>query len=443
MRFLLALACSMAICRAATDLPPAIRQSIETARAAPPEFFADTVIRMVQSGRIPQKNLQIQLLVDAFHAAGDAREPVRLNAIQATPPDTRAMYRGKAGALQLDALSLQSRSLRELLALDPQKAREFFDQIVHTPQDPRTCADALVPDLSAYYDIAGGIARVAFTKAEKEKNVHVQFFETVLSQVKSPGDLAAFAQALESVPWSPDEFELLLGSFSRTMESMDANFRGFEASIEAMQREMDALTAHASAAHIATEGLVKAYRKYMVTQLTGPRCNDNFSGAQDAMAWLGAHAAPLSPDETKPSKTEGVVKAEPYFKTPDSEQLGNELRQLGTLSRSAPEWPNRLLDFLGHYSSWQPTGDDTDAFHQRATILRALLGVVPPGEDRDRVVAMCSTLIESSSAEHQNPAEWLWQTKTLLEAAGRDASKMLASFRESGDPALSIYAGSQ
>ncbi len=440
MRCLLALVAAIAMCRAA-DLPPALRPLIETARAAPPELFADTVARLVESGRIPGKDLQIQLLEEAFHAAAGSKEPVRLIAIRSTPPDTRAMYRGKAGELKLDALSLQSRILKDLLAIDGPKARELFEQLIHPPQDPRTCEDPLLPDSSPYYEIAGAIAQSAFTPQEKEKDVHVQFLLGVLSQAVSPADLPPFARALETVQLKPAELELLLASFAKSMDAMSANFRSFEPSIDPLQSAVETLASRAGAAHISTEGLLKAYRKFLVTQLTAARCNDNFSGAPEAVSWIGARTTPLSPDETKPSKIDGAVKAAPYFQSADSWQLGTSLRALTSADRTAPDWPSRVADFLRDYSAWQPAGDDMDAFHQRATVLQSLLALIPSGEDRDRVIEMCAALVVTSGAERQSPAEWLWQTRRLLEAAGADAPKMLASFRESGDPALSLYAG--
>ncbi|HML17596.1 MAG TPA: hypothetical protein VK419_11240, partial [Bryobacteraceae bacterium] len=405
------------------------------------ELFADTVVRLVESGRIPQRDLQVELLDDAFHAAAGAKEPVRLIAVPSTPPDTRALYRARAGDLMLDALSLQSRILKQLVTVDRAKARELFDQMVHPAEAALTCEDPLLPDLSPYYEIAATIAQSTFTPAEKAQEVHIQFLVTVLSQAKSPAELAAFARSLESVELKPEQFELLLGAFSKTMESMDADFRSFESSIDALQKEIDGLNSRANSSHIGTEALIKTYRKFLVTGLTAARCNDSFGGAPDAVAWIGAHASPLTADETKPSKKDGVVKADPYFQSADSQQLGAELRQLSSANRSAPEFPGQFADFVRDYSAWQPPGDEMDAFHERATVLRALLGVAAPGEDRDRIVEMCSALVASSGAEHQSPAEWLWQTKMLLEAAGADAAKMLASFRASGDPALAIYAG--
>ena len=421
--------------------PPSLRPIIETARAAPPELFAEAVLRMAETGAIPIKALQIELLDEAFHAAANAKEPVRLIAIPATPPDTRATYRGRAGDLKLDALSLQSRILKQLITLDPPKARELFEQIVHPAQDLRTCEDPLLPDLSAYYEIAGALAQSAFTPAEKSKEVNVQFLLSVLAQVNSPADLVAFARALESVQLKSAQLELLLATFAKTMESMAPYFRSFSVSTDPLQSEIkiETMTSRAASARVGADALVKAYRKFLVTQLTAARCAEEFQ-RRPASRLLDRYARlALDSQRIRPSNTEGAIKADPYFQSTDSKQLGAELRQLTSSDRSSPEWTNRLADFTRDYSAWQPSGDTMDVFHQRATILAALLGVTPPGEDRDRIVEMTAAFLESSDAEAQSPAEWLWQVKTLLNAAGADAPKMTTSFKASGNPALTLY----
>src|SRR5579885_1337984 len=65
---------------------------IALARTAPPEFFADAVVRLIHAGKIPNRDQEIELLEDAFAAAATAKEPVRLIAVTGTPPDTRELY---------------------------------------------------------------------------------------------------------------------------------------------------------------------------------------------------------------------------------------------------------------------------------------------------------------------------------------------------------------
>ena len=88
------------------------------------------------------------------------------------------------------------------------------------------------------------------------------------------------------------------------------------------------------------------------------------------------------------------------------------------------------------FSSWREPGSDADVLHQKATVLRSLFEITPAGEDRDRIVAACAMLLASSDAERQNPAEWLWQVKALIQAAGADGPKLVKLLRASGDPGM-------
>src|SRR5258706_5955708 len=70
---------------------------VELARAAPPEFFADAVVRVIQAGKIPQRDAQVELLEEAFSVAAGAEEPFRLIRFPWKPPPTRGNYLRPAG----------------------------------------------------------------------------------------------------------------------------------------------------------------------------------------------------------------------------------------------------------------------------------------------------------------------------------------------------------
>src|SRR5579872_2909981 len=107
-------------------LPSDIETMVATARSAPPEIFADAIVRMVEGGRIPNIEWQKILLQEAFTSAQQAHEPVRLIAAAGLASDTRASFRARAGDLQLDALSLEARVLKALLTVDRSMARQMF-----------------------------------------------------------------------------------------------------------------------------------------------------------------------------------------------------------------------------------------------------------------------------------------------------------------------------
>jgi hypothetical protein len=415
------------------ELPPSVRPIVELARAAPPELFADTIVRLVQSGRIPQRELQITLLEEAFSVAGGAAEPVRLVAIPPTPPDTRALYRGRAGDLRLDALSLRSRILQELLTVDRVSARDRFPQIPHPVLDPRPCEDPLVADISSYYEIGAAIAQSSFTAAEKEKGLHVQFLAAMLSGAKSPGEIEPFARVIQSVSFQPHEWDLLLATLASRLETIGPDYRAFAVTLTPLQGEMSALVALGGG----NDGLVRAFRKFVTTQLKAERCAPDFGPSMEEIATV----PPLSGDEMKPSKRGDSFRADAYFQTEDSKQIGDSLNRLrsgqGTVEPGA--WKNALSDFLRDFKAWRPPGSDVDVFHQRMTVLGSVLQILPPGEDRDRMISLCVMYL-ASDVERQNAAEWLWQVKTLMRDASGDAPKMLQQFRASNDVGLALYA---
>jgi len=387
------------------ELPPAVRPIVDLARAAAPELFAETILQLVESGKIPRREQQSDLLEEAFAVAPGAKEPVRVVAIPATPPDTRAMYRGKAGELKWDTLSLESHIVTDLLTIDRKKARELFDHIARPVLDPRPCEDPLVADASAYYEVAGKVAQSGFTSDEKAKEEHVQFLATVLAGARSPNELAPSARALKSVDLTPPQWQLLSSAFTAKLESIGPDYRAFAIS-------------RADLSEVVPPDVFSSYRR---AQLSAARCQPDFADAGE---------------DVQPSSRGAMFKADPYFQSEDSRQIGEALNRLRAQSSSAtPEWRNQLADFLRDFAAWTPPGASIDAFHQRATVFRALLEFVPAGDDRERILNLAVSFLESSDAEREAPAEWMYQVKTLLDAA----HTMLDHFGTSSSVGLNLY----
>jgi hypothetical protein len=423
-------------------LPDAVQSIVDLARATAPEIFADTIVRLVESGKIPQRELQVELLEDALQAAGSATEPVRLIAIPGTPPDTREIYRSKAGELGLDAISLQSRILKNLLTVDRGKARELFEQVAHPVLDPRPCEDALVADVAPYYEIAGVIAQTAFTAEEKERGVQVQFLVGLLSAAKSPGELAAFAGAIENITFTPAQWQVLLVVLSEKLEKISADYRSFAVSFNAMQGAVSRLAEFGRANHVNVDGLIGSFRKYLVAQMTAPRCQPDIPVAIGEMEWF---RPALSADEMKPSERRGSVKTHAYFESGDSKEMGERLKTI-TLWPDGNEVrvrafvdPKVLSDFLLTFALWNPSGADVDVLHKRATVIKVLLATNLSDDDHARIVRLGVELLATSGAQRQNPAEWKWQTKSLSDAIGTGAADL---FRASGNPGLLVYLSS-
>jgi|GEM_PF-1988727 len=390
---------------------------VELARAAPPEFFADAVVRLIRSGQIPQRDIQIDLLEEAFAVAADARESVRLVGLPDLPPDTREIYRHKAGSLGLDALSLRSRILREMVTLDRAKARAMFESIARPRLEPRPCSDPFIADVAAYYDAAAVIAQSAYSDREKSSEQHVQFLTALIAGAQSPNEIAAYVRSLQSIALTGSELSLLAGAIAAKLESIAPDYRPFALSLDALQSE------------IADFHIGGAFRTYVVNQLKAARCAPDLALGLDQ---------PFFEDDVKPSKRmDSYAIAQTYFDTDIGRQIGGGLF---AYRAAEADRKNLLAGLLRDFASWKPPGASVDVLHQRATVLRAMIEFTPRGEDRDRLLKLAAEFLQSSPAERDAPAEWLLEARMLCEQSGPDAPKLIAAYQASGSVSLSLYA---
>jgi hypothetical protein len=402
---------------------------LDLARKAPPEIFADAVIKLVERGEVPAGASQPQLLEEAFQAAKHAREPVRLTAL-GVRSETRAALRGSAGALGLDALTLESRVIKLVAVSDRTRARELFQSIEHPALEARPCEDPMIADVSAYYEMA---ARVVAIKTAPEDLI------LALGLAWSPGELANFAKVLAAIPdLPPEDLRLLVGALALKMGMAAPDYRSFTMTADELRAGLERLAAmtHEPAA------LAEGARKLVIVQMSSPRCNEEFGDAERFVEWFNGGRAnkgfrgalpAITEEEMQPPRALGFFKAEGYFDTGDAKQISEDF---GRLRRA----PDTLADFLREFSAWKPEGAKIDVFHQKMTVLHGLFQLIRPGEDRDALMTRAVDYLKSSGIESEYPAEWLLQVRSFAGAAAGDRAKLLAAMRESGDAGLAVFA---
>ena len=395
---------------------------IELARNAPPEFFADAVLRM--------KDPKIELLEEAFARASQAKEPVKLIGLPGLPPDTRELYRAKSAALGLDALSLQSRIVREMAAMDAEKAREMFESIARPKIETRPCADPFIADVSSYYDAAAAVARATLMK---DPEAYAQFLASELIGAHLPNEIASYLRSLAPGTFSNDQWKLLIAAITVKLENAETDYRPFAMSIDSLQSEVGRLVDFARVNRLGGDELTTAFRKFVVAQTTNARCLPEIPF--ERIEWLQPR---LSEDESTPAgRYESYRIERTYFQDEDSRRMGDRLNALRADRESRPD---RLAEFLRDVNDWKPEGSDVDVFHQKGTVFRALIEMTPRGPDREKVIALAAGLLQRSGAETEAPAEWLWEARALVESAGTDGEKLIERFRSSANASLAVYA---
>ena len=415
---------------------------LATARSAPPEIFADAIVRMVEGGRIPGIEWQKILLQDAFTAAEQAHEPVRLIAVTGLLSDNRASFRAKASDLQLDALSLEARVLKALLTLDRGLARQMFQSLPRVRAGASTCEDPLLPDASAYYEAAGAVAQSAFTAEEKEHSAHVQFLIGALAGVTTPAELGGFVRALGEVDLSRAEMEIVGGALEARMDALPVNYRSFALKIDDVANGLDFFAARARSQGVSTTALGAAFRRFLVARMKGPRCQEELNQATNFVSTMPVKnlgdLAPLSDEDMKPSSRGARFQAKSYFDADHSKELADSLNRLRFSSegrpfseeqRSTSAWKVLFSDFLRDFQAWSPSGSELDILHQRLTVLRWLLELTPAGDDRNGLLRIGVAALQSGGASRESAAEWFWQAKSILSAAGTDQRSVADLYR--------------
>jgi hypothetical protein len=210
-----------------------IQAVIGMARVAPPEFGADALITLVESGMIGDHRAQRDLLEEAFDMAGTAQERIALKRGSGDSPITSALH----GAFRngVDQASLRSRAALALLRIDSGAARDMFQRI-ELPIQPNPnasgCEQQVVPDLTLYYVAMWEVARGIPERAHLEG-----FLRSHLARLRSTAQITPLARVFMQVP-DLDRMPALIDAFALRLPDLDRDPRVFstyhEQSIEAI-----------------------------------------------------------------------------------------------------------------------------------------------------------------------------------------------------------------
>jgi hypothetical protein len=459
-----------ALC-AAADL----NSLIDAARAAPPEFAADALIRLAAVDSLPRTR-QIELLQEAFAAGGHAQLPFKRHAAMARQ-DGPVRFLNRAFDQNLDALSLQVRAVEAALLLDAARAREWFAGI-KPPAVPRTaCDDFLVYDVDLFYDALGRIAGQGFTGREKAKGDVFRFLRGYAGAITSPVQVAPLARVLAAAPVSDEDFVALVSSFGAALGKISGDDRAFTYSRTA-GKEIQALAAECKRRNISPLPLLESYRLYLVVNLSAARCADDdqmFGSSGAAFGLAGGLAldplstdyirffneklrtgplAPIGEGESTPARLEGAATGLRGCRDEECGAIstlyqGLFLTPAGTpyqpAERNTTEWGAKLEAVLRALANWKESARETpgEQFREKADAYGSLLNLAPEGRLREAVLTAEVEFLTGNPVAQTNRAEWLLPVNALVGRMALDPAgfgKLAGALRASKDPVIALYA---
>lgn len=458
---------------AARRAQPGLEMLIEQAHSVPPEFAADALIRIAQSDGLTTKRRKA-LLEEAFMLASSARNPVRLKGRPGGYVDTRVGYASHAFDLELDALSLQCRAVRAMLEIDKQRAREMFRSIPALKFPRLTCGDALVYEVSTFYETLAAVAGVAFNAEEAGRYEHVNFVENYLAAVNSPVQVGPAADLIMSLKLPAPQFERLVRAFSASLNKVSGDDRSFSYSLGrgVVTHGIMRLAESSKRQGLPTLELLKAAREFLARHLRADRCSDTlnelrlsaetpttveyFNKYVSDVDPEGKGLAPLSPEETKPSKVEEAAKIHEHWETTSARKLltaakalrfgGGQKPLTVNYRRNNSEWESKLRQYLSDLSGWRDDDEETeeDYFHQKSVLYEGLLELVPEESKRAPVLTSYVSFLSKPVIQQDKPLDWFLHVSGLLEwaraADAEERARVLNLLGDSGDPILHLYA---
>ncbi|MBI1874114.1 MAG: hypothetical protein HYS05_09525 [Acidobacteria bacterium] len=460
------------------------------ARAVPPEIAADTLIKLATGRSDMTPKARLALLDEAWALADNAQEPLKRHLVPGVDPNSRAGWLSRAFLLDLDRLSLRSRVLIGLVRDHPVDARNRF-QTISVDVPPLTCRDTLAYDMETYYQTAAIIARQAFSAAERARGDHLVFLENLIYGLRSPAQVPPIATLLIGLS-SRDELARLTGAFAMMLRGVHGDDRAFSYTMSwhPLGDIIEKLALQCKARGVQAEGLLDAYRSYLVRHMSQRRCGaleGSQSAGEDAVSRFNStlrvagyasfsELPPITKSDAEPASLENVDPPRDSSLATTARQLKSELGLAisargsmmvpvstrgmpprrgvmsmttgGRVFRSYEDLPVSIEVFLkltvlkDRLATWRtgPRDDQEEYFQLKSGLYASLFDVTPVGPLSDEVLSDFVDLLAHHDSDRHSRAGWYVRVYDLLRSARVVGPTTLERVRQrltlSGQPSL-------
>jgi len=196
--------------------PPEVLTLVDQARALPPEFRADTLLRLSDSPLIKETAWKQELIEEAFWSGVHAPLPYPQWADKRSDsvPDNAVRQN------RLEALTLQTRAVQAMLAIDPQKALRPYEE-VQAPMIPMlNCSIVFTPVVLDYYQSAVFVFENSFSPKQRKQGDDFRFLQQLISALQSPSQVPPALEMIFAVKISPTQRLDLLSLLATKLQSI-------------------------------------------------------------------------------------------------------------------------------------------------------------------------------------------------------------------------------
>lgn len=414
----------------------ALEQLLGNARVTQPEIFDYVIFQLLESGVIDDKKKKAELIEEVFNSAYSTQHPLKLKDFN-DDTDTRSGMLQYGLGLNLDRLSIQCRAVREMIAIDKQKAREMFRDILIPEMKSLKCEDPMIPDVSIYYDTLIAITGRTFSEDEVKKREHVILTEQALSGIASPLQLAPATKVIASIKAQPADISSLLGIFSKRMNDMSCDPRPFLWVLRTLDSDIKTLAIYCKGKGIPVDYLIDSYRTFLAGNMSKNWCDDypdkskviakvtkqseSFNSLLNEIIGENGKILPLQAKELMPKSFSGSLQTFSYERSATVRNLYKGIRSLNytengkqrsVTEREGKLWQSELSKFYNSLSSWAK-GDglsDIDHFHQKISLMGFLLQITPKTDPQyQNILSDYMSLLSQDRSQQENAVEWLWE----------------------------------
>jgi hypothetical protein len=394
---------ALLLAQAPPNVASEVRQLATIATGLRTEYSADILLRLIETGKIPDRKLRFDLLEQVFQSAPQVLTPLPMTDV-ASKGDTLSRRLSEAHRQRLDTLSIQLRVVGALLKDDPSKARATFARIPPLVLPRSGCEHPMVADVAEFYVVL----------RELFDGSNPALLRDRIAEVNSVLQLRPVLDLLETTKLPSTVFDDLTSVLVGQLKNVAGTIREWHAAAPGDIEDWIERIRRIEIRHGRRQNAL-----YSVWRGYGRQCTDS--------------AAKVDPVEV-PQRLSDLLRPLYSSRDPRYEKITGVVPDAWEISAT------RFLDELAGYTT-ATTSEETRVFEIKSTLYLTAIDNLPEGRLLDRARVDHLQFLRLNALQSKNPLQWLAQLKSLLRFTRETGGeRMLDAMKRINDPVIAAYA---